>query len=100
VGVTRHGFCCHQHCVWIVAIGCFAARFMQLLTNYIVISPILSCYILRSLSISVLFTLSRSLMFVFLDLSLGMFMLCVVAVSGFSCVPFYSCVVRYHCLVS
>jgi len=61
--------CCHLRCVWIVAIRCFVDRFIQLRTNYIVISPILSYCRLRSLSISVFFTLSRSLMFVFLDLS-------------------------------
>ena len=33
--------CCHLRRVWIVAIRCFVARFIQLLTNYIVVSQVL-----------------------------------------------------------
>ena len=73
-GIYVSWICCHLRCVWIVAIRCFVARFIQLRTNYIVISPVLSYCRLRSLSISVFFTLSRSLMFVFLDVSLGVFL--------------------------
>ena len=44
--------CCHLRCVWIVAIRCFVTRFIQLCTNYIVISPILSYCRLWSFSVS------------------------------------------------
>jgi hypothetical protein len=51
-GIYSSWICCHLRCVWIVAIRCFVARFIQLRTNYIVISTILSYCRLRSLSIS------------------------------------------------
>ena len=86
-GIYSSWICCHPRCVWIVAIRRFVARFIQLRTNFVVISPIF--VLLQTTGPSVFFTLSCSLMFVFLYVSLGMFMLRVVAVAGFPWVPFF-----------
>ena len=90
--------CCHLRCVWIAAIRCFVDRFIQLHTNYTVISPILFYCRLRSLSISVFFTLSRSLMFVFLDVS--WVCLCYVLLQWLDILGSLFPCVHYHCLVS
>jgi len=68
-GIYSSRICCLLPCIWMVAIRCFVARFIQLRSNYIVFSPILYYCRLRSLSISVFFTLSCSLIFVILDVS-------------------------------
>jgi hypothetical protein len=41
-GICSSRICYHLRCVWIVAIRCFVARFIQMCANYIVFSPVLS----------------------------------------------------------
>jgi len=95
-GIYVSWICCHLRCVWIVAIRCFVARFIQLRTNYIVSRPVLSYCRLRFLSVSVFFTLSRSLMFIFLDVSWVCLCYVLLAVAGFPSVPFSISLIGCH----
>jgi hypothetical protein len=59
-GIYYSCICCHLWYVWIVAIRCSVARFIQSSTNYIVISPNLFYCRLRFLSISCAYCIKLS----------------------------------------